>query len=69
MRSDLKESLRAEWPHLADDFIAVDEACSRWLKRREALALRRASDEHGGILGVPANRDLDCGAVDVPDSQ
>ena len=67
MRSDLKESLRAEWPHLADDFIAVDEACSRWLKRREAL--RRAHDEHGGILNVPANRGGDCGNSDVPDSQ
>ena len=69
MRSDLRESLRAEWPHLADDFIAVDEACSKWLKRREALALRRAHDEHGGILGVPAAGDADGGAGDVPAGQ
>jgi len=56
MRKDLKESLRAEWPHLADDFIAVDEACSRWLKKREAM--RRALDD--GIRNVdgdiPARR-------------
>jgi hypothetical protein len=50
MRKDLKESLRAEWPHIADDFIAVDEACSRWLKRREAMALRRLRDDGAGNM-------------------
>ena len=41
MRTELKETLRSVWPHVADDVIAVDEACDRWLKRRYEMRQRR----------------------------
>ena len=41
MRTELKQTLRSIWPHVAEDVIAVDEACDRWLKRRYEMRQRR----------------------------
>ena len=54
MRSELKETLRNVWPHAADDIIAVDEACDRWLKRRyEMRQRRRERNESGANARLP----------------
>ena len=60
MRPELKQTLRSVWPHIADDVIAVDEACDRWLQRRyEMRQRRRERNERGATTGLP---DADHGA-------
>ena len=55
MRSELKETLRNVWPHVAEDVIAVDEACDRWLKRRyEMRQRRRERNESGADFHLPS---------------
>ena len=54
MRPELKQTLRSVWPHVADDVIAVDEACDRWLKRRyEMRQRRRERNESGANARLP----------------
>ena len=41
MNAETKRILREQWPHLAEDLIAVDEAADKWLKWRADLYRRR----------------------------
>jgi hypothetical protein len=41
MNAETKRLLRQQWPHIAEDIIAVDEAADRWLKWRADLYRRK----------------------------
>jgi hypothetical protein len=41
MNAETKRILREQWPHLAEDLIAVDEAADKWLKWRAELYRRK----------------------------
>ncbi len=41
MNAETKRLLREQWPHIAEDIIAVDEATDRWLKWRADLYRRK----------------------------
>jgi len=41
MNSETKRLLKEKWPHIADDIIAVDEACDRFLSHRYRLKRER----------------------------
>lgn len=41
MNPETERILKEQWPHLADDIIAVDEACDRFLSHRYKLKKER----------------------------
>lgn len=41
MNPETERILKEKWPHIADDVIAVDSACDRFLKRRYRLKKER----------------------------
>jgi hypothetical protein len=41
MNAETKRLLRQQWPHIAEDLIAVDEAADKWLKWRADLYRRK----------------------------
>jgi hypothetical protein len=41
MNPERKRILREQWPHIAEDIIAVDEAADKWLKWRADLYRRK----------------------------
>jgi len=41
MNPETQRILRQQWPHIAEDIIAVDEAADKWLKWRADLYRRK----------------------------
>jgi hypothetical protein len=62
MNAETKRILREQWPHLAEDLIAVDEAADKWLKWRSELyrIKKERGDERKRTHALqPADRDAD----------
>jgi hypothetical protein len=61
MNAETKRLLREQWPHIAEDIIAVDEAADKWLKWRADL-YRRKKERRNEQRRNPALYDTRLGA-------